>query len=118
MRQCGSECVSCFNVDCGNVLVLCLLHMAHGTRHTAHASSLCVRCSVVLRLARCRAAVSKQATGSTVRGGGATNGGLSAEDEQRIKAAIANAKSLAEVNALEAQLKAGGGALLGSAMEE
>lgn len=65
-----------------------------------------------------QAAVSKQATGSTVRGGGATNGGLSAEDEQRIKAAIANAKSLAEVNALEAQLKAGGGALLGSAMEE
>lgn len=47
-------------------------------------------------------------------------GGLSSEDEQRIKAAIANAKSLDEVNALEAQLKAGGGKLVGSgtAMEQ
>jgi len=55
-------------------------------------------------------------SGSSTRG--ATKGGLSVEDEMRIKAAIANAKSLDEVNALEAQLKAGGGKLVGSSMEE
>lgn len=47
-----------------------------------------------------------------------TAGGLSVADEMRIKAAIANAKSLEEVNALEAQLKAGGGKLVEANMEE